>query len=333
MSETILTAVKPTGVPHLGNYVGAIAPVLELARCAERVVVFVADGHALNSVRDAETLRKHSVEVAATYLAFGLDPARTNFFRQSDVPEVFQLASILGCLCPKGMLNRAHAYKAAVAANKERGAEPDAGINMGLYGYPVLMAADILAFDAGMVPVGPDQRQHLEVACELARRINGAYGPVLRIPKLREAAGGELPGTDGRKMSKSYANVLMPFDSPAGIRRAVGRIATSSRALGEPGDPERSLVLAIYSRFADTHEVADARARLREGAGDGELKRLLSDRLVERFSEPRARYGDLLGRPEVLDGLLERGAQEARAIARGVLSRVKDAVGLGRYVT
>ena len=329
MHPTIVTAIKPSGRPHLGNFVGAIQPILSLAEQAEHdVAVFVADGHALNTMRSPTELRDATDEVVATYLACGLDPSRVLLFRQSDVPEIFQLASILASLCPKGLANRAHAYKAAVADNEARGEEPDAGVNMGLFGYPVLMAADILALGASQVPVGPDQLQHLEVARELARRFNHAYGEVLVEPEARVSVPESLPGVDGRKMSKSYGNTIGLFDGPKAMRRQVGRVRTSSRAVGEPGDPQGHLVLALLRSLAPPEVAADAQARLRAGAGDGELKGMLCDVLEARFGPGRDRFRGLLDDRASLAALLEEGQARARTVAGEVLSRVKQAAGL-----
>jgi tryptophanyl-tRNA synthetase len=329
---TIITAIKPTGRPHLGNYVGAIAPTIALARDATaEVLVFVADGHALNSIRSPETLRRNSIDIVATYLACGLDPERVLLFRQSDVPELFEFSAILACICPKGAANRAHAYKAMVAKNLERNAEPDAEVNMGLYGYPVLMAADILAMGATTVPVGPDQLQHLETARELARRFNHLYGDVLVEPEASLAVANSLPGIDGRKMSKSYDNTLPLFAEAATLRARVSKIKTSSRPVGEPGDPSNNLVLSILRGVGDSGAVAHAQARLLAGAGDGELKQVLFDALRRCFAERRLRYEALVREPRRLDHVLTRGAQRARSRCDDLLSRAKRAAGLGAF--
>lgn len=328
MNATIITAIKPSGTPHLGNYVGAIAPTLELAAASsDQIVVFVADGHALNTIRSPRTLRENTDDIVATYLACGLDPGRTLIFRQSDVPEIFELASVLACVCPKGTANRAHAYKTLVERNLDRRDDPDAGVNMGLFGYPVLMAADILSVGASVVPVGPDQLQHLEVARELARRFNHHYGPVFEEPLPRLSAPECIPGTDGRKMSKSYDNTIDVFAPAKAVRKQVSRIRTSSRAVGEPGDPSSNVVLALIGALAEPGVANAARERLIAGAGDGELKRVLSDTLERRFSLGRERYRALLADRTRIHAVLRDGAEEARGLCRATLARVKAAVG------
>ena len=288
MTASIITALKPSGRPHLGNFVGAIAPTVALAAREDvDVTVFVADGHALNSIRAPDELRAHSRDIVATYLACDVDPERVLLFRQSDVPETFELAAILACVSPKGLANRAHAYKASVARNIQEGAEEDADINVGLFTYPVLMAADILGVGATDVPVGPDQLQHVEITRELARRFDHAYGDVLPEPQARLAMSESLPGLDGRKMSKSYGNTIPLFAHEAELRRRVATIRTSSRSLGEPANPADHLVFAILRAIGSPSDIDHARQRLLEGAGDGEIDgaysrswRTASDRLA-----------------------------------------------------
>jgi tryptophanyl-tRNA synthetase len=241
-----LTGIKPSGTPHVGNYLGMIRPALELARTYQ-ALYFIADYHALTTVRDRETLRYQTYEVAATWLALGLDPDKVIFYRQSDIPEVMELTWILSCFTAKGLLNRAHAYKAAADENVAAGKPPDDGINSGLYFYPVLMAADILLFGSHYVPVGADQRQHVEIARDIAIAFNNNYGEILTVPEavIREEVM-TIPGLDGRKMSKSYDNVI-PIFAPAGeLRKSVMRIVTDSRRPEEPKDPEGDNVFSIY---------------------------------------------------------------------------------------
>ena len=328
--KTLLTGVKPTGAPHLGNYAGAIRPAIEvLAERDVRGLVFVADAHALNSVRDPVRLARHTTEVAASYLASGLDPERTLLFRQSDVPEIFELASILACVCPKGLANRAHAYKAAVEANRAAGRDRDAGINMGLFSYPILMAADILCFDATVVPIGADQRQHLELAQKLARRLGQIYGEgTVVIPELRicpESA--EVPGTDGRKMSKSYGNHIPLIASREALRAGIFSFVTDARRPGEPADPETVPLFALAKAFGTADEIGSVAAALREGAGYAPVKEEVFA-IVDRAVAPvRERHAEL--DPALVEGALAAGAARASDIAAGVLARVKGAVGLG----
>jgi tryptophanyl-tRNA synthetase len=324
-----ITGTRPTGTPHLGNYLGMYRPALALAREHESLC-FVADLHALIDVRDPEVLRARTREIAAVWLACGLDPERTVLYRQSDVPAICEAAWLLSCVTPKGELNRAHAYKAMVEANRLAGREPDAGVSAGRFGYPVLMAADILAMQAEIVPVGRDQEQHVEAAREIARAFNAAYGDVLRMP---EAVVDErlmtVPGLDGRKMSKSYDNVIPLMAEPDELRRRVMRIVTDSRRPEEPKDPETDTVFRLYREFASAEAVATMRARYeRGGIGYGEAKESLIEVLEERMREPRERYRHLLGDPGEVDRVLAAGGEIAAARASATVVRMREAVGL-----
>jgi tryptophanyl-tRNA synthetase len=328
MQKVALSGIKPTGVPHLGNYLGMIRPALELAK-EYRAFYFLADAHALNQIFDGAELERLTYETAATLLALGLDPQRTVFFRQSDVPEVFELAVILSASTAKGLLNRAHAYKAAVDANAAAGRDPDAGIHAGLYAYPVLMAADILLYGSHAVPVGEDQRQHVEIARDIARAFNRSYGGVLTLPEaVIGAEAAELPGTDGRKMSKRYGNAIPIFAPPAELRRRVMGMVTDSRPPEEPQDPERDNIFRIYRLIAAPAEVEALRAKyLHGGIGYGEAKQALSEALERTFREARGRYEDLAADRTHLDKVLRAGAEQARAAGAQTLRRVRQAVG------
>jgi tryptophanyl-tRNA synthetase len=329
--KTLLTAVKPTGELHLGNYAGAIRPALEaLGAPGVRGVVFVADAHALNSVSDPARLVRHGVEVATGYLACGLDSERALFFRQSDVPEIFELAAILACVCPKGLVNRGHAYKAAVGANQAAGRDPDAGINMGLFGYPILMAADILCFDADVVPIGADQRQHVEIARVLARRLNQTYGEgTAVIPDLQvQAESAEVPGTDDRKMSKSRGNHIPLAASREELRARIFSFVTDGRRPGEPADPEAVPLFALAKALGTADEARAVAAALREGAGYAAVKEQVFESVDRAVSPIRRRYAELRDAPDVIDQALAAGAERARDLASGVLARIKKAVGL-----
>jgi tryptophanyl-tRNA synthetase len=248
---TALSGIKPTGTLHLGNYLGMIRPALELAGRCDRSFYFIADYHALNTVRDPDALRSQTLDIAASLLVLGLDPERTLLYRQSDVPETFELATVLAAITPKGAMNRAHAYKAAVAENQRAGRQADEGVNMGLYTYPILMAADILLMQADLVPVGKDQGQHVEIARDLAEAFNGHFGQVLRPPAAAiDETVETIPGLDGRKMSKSYGNVIPLFDSQGEVRRLVARIKTDSRRPEEQKDPATCLLFGLYRQFA-----------------------------------------------------------------------------------
>lgn len=331
MTQTILTGIKPTGTPHLGNYFGAIEPALRLAdEPGWRAVYFVADYHALTSIHDGEELRRSTLEVAATWLACGLDPERMLFYRHSDVPEIFELTWVLACFTAKGLLNRAHAYKAKVADNTEAGLDPDDGVDAGLFNYPVLMAADIILFDTDVVPVGADQQQHLEIARDVAQRFNARYGDVLTVPEARIAEGtAVLPGIDGRKMSKSYGNAIPLFAPPKQRRKLVMRIVTDSTPPEAPKDPETSTIFQLYKAVAPPADVAALEARYHEGIGWGDAKAALDDALEARFGAARERYDELLAKPEVVYEALAAGAEQARAVGRQRLDAVRAAIGIG----
>jgi len=329
--KTALTGIKPTGAPHIGNYLGAIRPGLALAADpAVRAFYFIADHHALTSVGSAAELRRDTLEVAATWLAFGLDPARVTFYRQSDVPEIFELSWILACQTPKGFMNKAHAYKAVADRNLEAGEPEDAGVNIGLYTYPVLMAADILIVDADLVPVGKDQVQHVEIARDLAARVNHHFGDgALRLPKAAVVEhSAVVPGLDGRKMSKSYGNSLPCFLPAKKLRKEVMRITTDTTPPEAPKDPDSSLVYQIHRALIEPAAAAALADVYRAGVSWGEAKQLLADELERQLADPRARYDDLMAHPAQIDALLADGAARARAVAGPVLARVKAAVGL-----
>jgi tryptophanyl-tRNA synthetase len=313
MTERVLTGIKPTGMPHVGNLLGAIRPALRLAADGNDAMYFIADYHALISLQDAKRLAELTREVAATWLAFGLDPDRVTFYRQSDVPEIFELTWILTCFTSKGWMNKAHAYKAAVDVAPNP-AEPDAGITMGLYCYPILMAADILAFDVDVVPVGKDQVQHIEIARDIAQRVNHVAGrQVLRLPRPKIDAATEIvPGTDGRKMSKSYDNTLPLFAPPKQLEKAIMRIVTDTLPETAPKNPDESTIFKIF----------------RAVIGWGEAKKQLAERLERELVDARARYEALIADPAKIDALLAAGAKKARITARATLDRVRAAIGI-----
>ncbi|HET6610838.1 MAG TPA: tryptophan--tRNA ligase [Kofleriaceae bacterium] len=325
-----ITGIKPSGTPHLGNYVGAIRPALALVDEADTALYFIADYHALTSIQDRAALARFIHEVAATWLALGLDPERVVFYRQSAVPEVFELCWVLSCVTAKGLMNRAHAYKAAVAQNEraQRG-DPDAGINMGVFGYPILMAADILLFGATAVPVGSDQAQHIEIARDLAQRFNHIFGDTLVVPAHhRERAAATVPGLDGRKMSKSYGNTIPLFAEPAALRKLIFRMVTDASAQSAPKDPDRSPLFAIFREFASPDDVAAMGERYRAGIGWGEVKGALFEVLDDFLRAPRQRYQALMADRGHLDELLQKGAEKARDLARPTLDRVRRATGI-----
>ena len=331
MTTRVLTGIKPTGTPHLGNYVGAIRPAIAASRDAGiDSYYFLADYHALSGSADAERVHRSTLEVAATWLAAGLDPKRVHFYRQSDIPEVTELTWLLSCVTAKGLLNRAHAYKAAVDANVAAGNDADQGIGMGLYLYPVLMAADILLFNAHRVPVGRDQIQHIEIARDLAQRFNHLHGG--EYFTLPEAAIDEqtavLPGLDGRKMSKSYDNVIPLWGSSKALREKIYSVVTNSLLPGEPKDTADSALFLIYQAFASSEETAAMRQAYADGIAWGEAKRIVHARLDAELAPMRERYNALVARPQEIEDTLRAGAERLRPQARELLARLREAVGL-----
>ena len=330
----VLTGITTTGTPHLGNYVGAIRPAITLSRAADTdAFFFLADYHALIKCDEPERIARSRLEIAATWLAAGLDPERVTFYRQSDIPEIPELTWLLTCVTAKGLMNRAHAYKAAVDANLAAGEDADAGIAMGLYSYPILMAADILLFNAQRVPVGRDQVQHIEMARDVAARFNHVFGAGRGFFVLPEAAVEEqvatLPGLDGRKMSKSYDNTIPLFVGGAvALKDAIARIVTDSRAPGEPKDIEGSHLYAIHRAFTTGEESAALAKDLRAGLAWGEAKQRLFARVDAELAPLRERYEELIARPGDLEDILQDGARKARAIAAPFLAELRTAVGL-----
>ena len=328
-----LTGIKPTGMPHLGNYLGAIRPAIR--KTAEyRGIYFIADYHALTTVFNGALMRDQIERVAATWLALGLDPEKNLFYKQSDVPEIFELSWILGCFTPKGFMNRAHAYKAKVSANQEAGEEPDANVGMGLYTYPLLMDADILLFGADIVPVGKDQKQHVEFARDVAQRFNQNYGTdVLKLPEpVIEENTDVIPGLDGRKMSKSYGNTIELFLPSKQLRKKVNRIVTNSQGVEEPKDPDTCQVFKLFSLFATPEETAALAKRYREGGmGWGEAKGALFDVLERVFDEPRRRFEELMANRAEIHAILRRGAERARDEAAPRMAEIRRLVGTDIY--
>lgn len=325
----VLTGIKPTGRLHLGNYLGTIRPALERVH-HHQAYYFIADYHALTTLRDPTRLNRLIDEAAATWLALGLDPGQVVFYRQSAVPEIFELAWILACCTAKGLLNRAHAYKAAVEDNRSAGRDPDAEINAGLYNYPVLMAADILAFETSEVPVGRDQLQHVEMVRDMAATFNRIYGPVLKMPQaLIRGQVETVTGLDGRKMSKSYGNEIPILAPQEEVRRLVKRIVTDSRRPVEPKDPETCNVFAIYRHFASLSEIEQVRQRYRQGGlAYHQIKEELGTLLVEHFAPARRRFAELMDDRRRIAQILENGAAQARERARRTLNRIRRAIGI-----
>ena len=327
--KKFLTGIKPTGKIHLGNYIGAIKPTLELAKLPDsQAAYFIADYHGLTKIHDANELNELSYGIAATWLALGLDPSQVIFYRQSDIPELFELNWILACLSPKGLMNRAHAYKALVDDNREGSRDQDFGVNMGLFTYPILMAADILMFQTELVPVGRDQVQHIEIARDLAEGFNRTYGETFVLPEAQiQEETAVLPGLDGRKMSKSYNNTIPLFEDPKTLRKLINKIKTDSLPPEAPKDPNGSILFDLYKEFATPEEVNSLRAQYEEGIGWGEVKAELFRVMNRVLEEPRERYHDLLATPEKIDAILLEGAEKARAISRPFLQEIKQKAG------
>ncbi|MEP6709400.1 MAG: tryptophan--tRNA ligase [Verrucomicrobiota bacterium] len=317
----ILSGIQPSGILHIGNYFGMMRPAIALQAEGE-TFYFIADYHALTSVRDPRTLRENSRRVALDFLACGLDPERGALFMQSDVPQVAELAWILSTVAPIGLLERAHSYKDKLA----RGMSPSAG----LFTYPVLMAADILIYDSDIVPVGKDQKQHIEMTRDIAVKINEIYGEVFKLPEPRiQAAIETVPGIDGQKMSKSYGNTIDIFGDEKETRKRVMSIVTDSTPIEAPKEPARSTIFQLYSLFVSKNEIEEMQERFRTGGtGYGEFKKQLFEKLWEYFSPMRKRREEILTDNSYIDNILARGAARANEVADKVMQRVRAAVGL-----
>jgi len=328
----ILTGITTSGTPHLGNYVGAIRPAVDASRADDaESFYFLADLHSLVKAQDPARTQRSTLEIAAAWLACGLDPDRVWFYRQSDVPEITELTWLLTCVAGKGILNRAHAYKAAVDRNRAEGEDDDAGINAGLFMYPVLMSADILLFNADKVPVGRDQVQHIEMARDFGQRFNHIYGgEYFRLPEaVIEESVATLPGLDGRKMSKSYDNTIPLFAPRATLRKLIASIVTDSRAPGEPKDADTSNVFQLYQAFASGEEAAAMRREFEQGIAWGEAKQRLFERIDAEVTPLRERYEALMAQPQEIERLLRNGARRLRErYATPLMRELREAVGL-----
>lgn len=315
-----LSGIKPTGNPHLGNYLGMIKPALRLQQ-THHALYFIADYHALTSLHDPKLMRQYTLEVAATFLALGMDVENHIFFKQSDISEVTELAWILSCVTSMGLLDRAHAFKDAQGKNKD--------VNHGLFAYPVLMAADILLYDSNVVPVGKDQKQHLEITRDIAQRFNFIFGEALVVPEpLIEDTVATIPGLDGQKMSKSYNNTIPLFASSKALRKDVMRIVTDSKTVAEPKDPETCNVFSLFKHFATVEQQAALAERYRAGnMGYGEAKQACFEVIEAELKDARDKYNQLINNPSHILGLLELGRDKARKIATVVLNRVRNKVG------
>ncbi len=339
--KRILTGITTTGIPHLGNYVGAIRPAIISAKNSaaneDKTFFFLADYHGIIKCYDPKQIHESTKAIAATWLACGLDPEQVVFYRQSDVPEIPELAWILNCSCPKGLMNRAHAYKAAVDANLAKAAvDADQGVTMGLFGYPILMAADILMFNATHVPVGRDQIQHIEMARDIAGTFNHKYKDLFTLPTaVIDEDMPLLTGLDGRKMSKSYGNTIPLFgdgnpqtDPETQLRKAVMQIVTNSQAPDEPKNPDDSVLFEIYKAFATVEEIADFSAQFEQGIAWGDAKQALFEKINAQIAPFRERYFELMANPNDLEQILQMGADKARRHSRKQLDKTRRAIGI-----
>lgn len=329
-SKRILTGITTTGTPHLGNYVGAIRPAIQSSRDASTdAFFFLADLHALIKCDEPARIHQSTREIAATWLALGLDPARVVFYRQSDIPEITELCWVLTCVAAKGLMNRAHAYKAAVDENLGQGQDADLAVTMGLFSYPVLMAADILLFNATHVPVGKDQTQHLEIARDIAQRFNHHYGDTFVLPETVIQENGDiLQGLDGRKMSKSYNNTIPLFLDEKPLQKQINKIRTNLLEPGEAKDPDTSTVFQIWKAFADQEQTEAMRTRFNEGIAWGQAKKALFELVNEELKEARERYHQLLEKPGEIEDILQEGARKARLISADMLAKVRHSIGI-----
>jgi len=329
--ETVLTGITTTGTPHIGNYVGAIRPAISASgREDVRSFFFLADYHSLVKSANPDQIAQSTLEIAASWLAAGLDPEKVVLYRQSDIPEITELAWILTCMTAKGLMNRAHAYKAAVAENEAANSrDPDQGIMMGLFCYPILMAADILMFNADKVPVGKDQKQHVEMARDIAGRFNHHFGETFVLPEaVIDEGSSVLPGLDGRKMSKSYANTIPLFLPAPKLRKSIMKIKTNSQPPGEAKDPADSTLFAIYRAFALPEEVQAMRERYAEGIGWGDMKQILFEYIDAHLGGAREEYERLLNAPDHVEAVLNTGAENARETSGPFLEQIRSNVGL-----
>lgn len=331
--QRVLTGITTTGTPHLGNYVGAIRPAIAASReTANQPFFFLADFHALIKCQDPAAVQQSTKEIAATWLALGLDTDNAVFYRQSDIPEISELTWVLNCICAKGLMNRSHAYKAAVDANLADNEDADKAITMGLFSYPVLMAADILMFGANKVPVGKDQIQHVEMARDMAQRFNHIYAkknPLLTLPDYQvDDNVAVLQGLDGRKMSKSYGNTIPLFLTEKKLKKHINKIKTNLLEPGEAKDPDSSTVFQIWSAFASAEQTAEMRQAFAEGIGWGDAKKQLFELVNAELAEARERYNELLGQTDAIEDILQQGAAKARQYSQPLLEDIRAAVGI-----
>ena len=326
-----LTGITTSGTPHLGNYVGAIRPAVKTSKDKDIIsYYFLADYHSLIKNSDPELRKQSTLEIAAAWIAMGLDHENCVFYRQSDIPEIPELTWILTCLAAKGLMNRAHAYKAVAAQNLETGQkDPDKGITMGLFSYPILMAADILMFNARKVPVGKDQVQHLEMTRDIAARFNHVYKKIFNLPQVVvDENSAVLSGLDGRKMSKSYNNFIPLFDTQKRLRKQIMKIKTNSLEPEEPKDHKTCTLFSIYKAFATNAQTKELEKRYREGIAWGKMKQELFEYIDEILKDPREKYLELIKNPGDIEQILEKGAVKARQFSVPFLDKIRKTIGI-----
>jgi len=327
--KRILTGITPSGYPHLGNYIGAIKPSLDLLDEKCESFLFIADLHALIKISDPEQLNQLTHSIALAWMASGLDPQKTYFYRQSDVPEITELAWVLSCITEKGLLNRSHAYKAAMDTNKASGSkDTDEGISMGLFSYPLLMACDILAPNATHVPVGKDQKQHLEIARDIAEKFNNKYGQAFNIPEAVINVEKTVLGTDGRKMSKSYNNIVPILSSENDLKKSIMTIVTNSQEPGEKKDWKENTLFSIYSSFASDNQIADMKNKFEDGIGWGDAKNIVFNDLNDLIKPIRDKYLELESKKSDTEEILQTNAKEVRNHTQSLVKKVKELVGI-----
>jgi len=328
MNKRILTGITTTGTPHIGNFIGAIRPALEMSNDYDESFFFLADYHSIIKNNNTNDIKESVKNIALAWLSCGLDPTKTIFYRQSDVPEILELTWILNCVTAKGLMNRAHAYKAAVSLNKD---DPDKGINMGLFSYPVLMAADILMFDSTHVPVGSDQNQHIEMTRDIATRFNHLYGPVLTVPEsIIQDKEKVVLGLDGRKMSKSYGNVIPLLESEKTLKKSIMKIVTNSLEPGEPKDSKNCTVFDLYKNFATEEEVLVMQSAYDEGISWGDAKEKLFLKINSQLEPVRNKHDELHQNKDYINDVLHDGAKKAKSYAIEKISQIKEVIGISK---
>ena len=332
MKKRILTGITTTGTPHIGNYLGAIKPALNLVEPDNDSYFFLADYHALIKQNNPNEIEKSVKNVALAWLSSGLDPEISNFYRQSDIPEVHELTWILNCSASKGLLNRAHAYKSMTAENTQAGNDEDKAINMGLFSYPVLMASDILIFNATHVPVGPDQAQHMEMTRDIAGTFNHSYSNLLVLPEAIIQNEVSVPGIDGRKMSKSYNNIVPFLSSEKDLEKSISKIITNSLEPGQAKDTKDCTLFQLYSFFATTDEINEMNQAYKDGIGWGDAKKKLFSIINSEISPIREKYFELNNKPNLLNDLFSEGARKVRPQAQELIGRLREALGINKIV-